>query len=31
MAATGASDFEMTRTLYSMQMAGFVDVAGGAA
>jgi hypothetical protein len=31
MAATGASDFEMTRTLYSMQMAGLVDVAGGAA
>jgi hypothetical protein len=28
MAATGASDFEMTRTLYSMQMAGLVDMAG---
>lgn len=30
MAATGASDFEMTRTLYSMQVAGLVDMAGSA-
>ena len=30
MGATGASDFEMTRTLYSMQMAGLVDMAGSA-
>ena len=30
MSATGASDFEMTRTLYSMQVAGLVDMVGDA-
>ena len=30
MTATGATDFEMTRTLYSMQMAGLIEMAGTA-